>query len=211
MKLFNFKKDKKGFTLIETLVAVFMLSLSLVALLSLTSINLFSAKYANNDITANYLLQEVADYIRNDRDSNVFQKYDPNIHNWVEFLAKYGHPFSGASSLCFSNNGCQIEVINNKTATIENCNSGDNIFGSDSQMHCNIFYYNENADNGNFYTYSDPGNGARSNFKRQIRMRLDENNPNILNIEVNVEWLNGTLVKSRTLRFSLINWQHPTT
>ncbi len=60
-----------GFTLIETLVAVMLLSVAVVAPMSLASKSLGSAYYARDQITAFYLAQEAIEALRSIRDSQI--------------------------------------------------------------------------------------------------------------------------------------------
>ncbi len=62
---------QKGFTLIETLVAVMLLSVAVVAPMSLASRSLGSAYYARDQITAFYLAQEAIEALRSIRDSQI--------------------------------------------------------------------------------------------------------------------------------------------
>ncbi len=63
----------KGFTLIETMVAVSLLSLAIVAPMSLASQSLASAYYARDQVTASYLAQEGIEAVRSIRDANVLK------------------------------------------------------------------------------------------------------------------------------------------
>lgn len=197
MKKQNIQKNK-GFTLIETMIAVFILVIAMNALLGLISSNLFSARYAKNNIVANYLAQEVIDYIRNDRDSIAFQQIAEPSGGWANFQAKY--------SACFSDEGCEIEpakLANNiNVCTIPT--SGN--FGT---LDCKILNYDDNAYGNNFYTYENPNGSTPSNFKRQVKMSLNNTIPNAdeLDIKVTIEWKNGNLVRSQSSRVSLLNWQ----
>ena len=70
-KLMNnkkFFKNKSGFTLLETLVAIMLFVIALSALLALVRDSVTSATYTKNDVVATYLAQEGIDYIRNIRD-----------------------------------------------------------------------------------------------------------------------------------------------
>lgn len=58
-----------GFTLIETLVAISVLLISILAPLQIASQALFSSFYSRDEITAYYLAAEAIEYIRNTRDS----------------------------------------------------------------------------------------------------------------------------------------------
>ncbi len=62
---------KNGFTLIETLVAVTLLSVAIVAPVSLAARSLQSAYYARDQITASYLAQEAIESVRAVRDRNI--------------------------------------------------------------------------------------------------------------------------------------------
>ena len=64
-------KLQAGFTLIETLVAVMLLSVAVVAPMSLASKSLGSAYYARDQITAFYLAQEAIEALRSIRDSQI--------------------------------------------------------------------------------------------------------------------------------------------
>ncbi len=67
-------KDKyTGFTLIETLVAISLLTISIVAPISLTAQSLQSAYYARDQITAFYIAQEAIEAIRSVRDGQILQ------------------------------------------------------------------------------------------------------------------------------------------
>lgn len=65
------KTTSRGFTLVETLVAVMLLSIAVVAPMSLASKSLGSAYYARDQITAFYLAQEAIEAIRSIRDSQI--------------------------------------------------------------------------------------------------------------------------------------------
>ncbi len=60
-----------GFTLLETMVAVTLLAVAIVAPMSLTAQSLASAYYARDQITAFYLAQEGLEAVRNVRDNNI--------------------------------------------------------------------------------------------------------------------------------------------
>lgn len=64
------KIQNGGFTLIETLVAISLLTIAIVAPMTLTMQSLSSAFYARDQITASYLAQEALEGVRAVRDSN---------------------------------------------------------------------------------------------------------------------------------------------
>ena len=63
--------ERAGFTLIETLVAISLLTVAIVAPMTLTSKSLASAYYARDQITASYLAQEAIEAVRSVRDGNI--------------------------------------------------------------------------------------------------------------------------------------------
>lgn len=64
------KSTHKGFTLLETLVAVALLSISLAAPITVATQGLSSAFFAKDQVTAFYLAQEAVEYVRSVRDEN---------------------------------------------------------------------------------------------------------------------------------------------
>lgn len=63
----------KGFTLVETLVAISLLTIAIVAPMALTSQSLATAYYARDQITAFYLAQEAIEAVRAIRDGQILQ------------------------------------------------------------------------------------------------------------------------------------------
>lgn len=184
-----------GFTLIETMVAVFVLTIALSSLLTLTANSIFSARYARNEITANYLLQEAADYIRSDRDNTVF-KQNIGGPGWNIFIDKYGR---ATSSKCFSASGCYLEP-SDIASVPTGCPAG-------AGNTCPNLNYDETATNtsNDFYTYKSGAGIVPSIFNRKILMTLvgaDE-----LNATITMDWTNGNLARTRSLKVILLNWQ----
>lgn len=178
-----------GFTLVETLFAVFILTFVIVGLMTVVSSSLFSARYARDETTANYLLQEAIDYIRNDRDTTVFLSNSPS--GWTDFTTKYNS--------CIGGDGCYFDVLGE-------LNSGSNIKSCSSDT-CPYLYYSDSESDKPFYISDDGvGNSGRTvtKFKRKIviTLNLDE-----LIVTGTVSWKNGSIDQSRTLTTSLTNWQ----
>lgn len=203
MNIFYKKTNKRqlGFTLVETMIAIFILTLAMTSLLGLTSQGLFAARYSRNDITANYLLQEVADFVRNERDTIAFEQSGQG-GGWANFLETFGS--SIANSKCFSSKGCYFDLnnyANNTNLKVKTCDAKIS-FGKSK---CPLFYYDSNATDGSFYNY-DKNVGTPSNFKRKINFKINPNNPDEVYVTITVEWLNGSLAQSRSLYLSLLNW-----
>lgn len=73
---------KKGFTIVETLVAITILMIAIAGPLVVASKGLFGANLAKNQMTASYLAQESMEIVKNVRDNNL----DSGL-NWLNSLA----------------------------------------------------------------------------------------------------------------------------
>lgn len=74
----------QGFTLVETLVAVSIFSMSIVVLMSVLGGGISDTQYAKEKMMAGYLAQEGIEYARNVRDTNVLYDVSPQ-DGWNAF------------------------------------------------------------------------------------------------------------------------------
>ena len=185
-------KNNKGFTLIETMFAVLILTSAIASMMSVVANSLFTARYARDETTVNYLLQEVADFVRNDRDTTVFLDGSTGGTStiWNNFYLKY-------SNCTNESTGCYFDVFGDTTPKI--CSFGG----------CPYMYYNKNADTTPFYESSNIGNPdwVQTSFRRKIVFKLNPLNPNEIDVIVTIDWKNGGLDVSRSLEFSFMKWQ----
>ncbi|HEU0080675.1 MAG TPA: prepilin-type N-terminal cleavage/methylation domain-containing protein [Candidatus Paceibacterota bacterium] len=87
-----------GFTLVEAMVAISILSLAVTGPLVIAQKGISSAIYARDQITAYYLAQEAVEYVRNARDTNRIQG-----NPWLASLAACKQGASGGEA-------CQIDA-----------------------------------------------------------------------------------------------------
>jgi len=89
--------ERAGFTLIETLVAVTLLTVAIIAPMTLTTKSLAAAYYARDQITAFHLAQEAIEALRHRRDANILRiaKGGEQV-NMLDGLLEYadGKPFT---------------------------------------------------------------------------------------------------------------------
>ena len=102
-----------GFTFVETLVAIAVLLIAIVAPLSLVYQSLAASRVARNQITAIYLAQEAIEYIRATRDDNALSG-----SSWLYGLSE-----------CATTDGCMIDIPANDVSA---CSGGQ----------CSILQYN---------------------------------------------------------------------
>lgn len=78
------KVSAKGFTLIETLVAVFILLLALTGPIYIATLALRTSAGSRDGISARYLAEEVVEYIRNVRDTRVLDGVQYTPSEWAQ-------------------------------------------------------------------------------------------------------------------------------
>lgn len=88
-----------GFTLVESIVAIFILLIAIVMPMAVVARALFTANYAQDQITAVYLAQEGVELIRNVRDNNVLS----GGALWDQ----------GSLSGCYTESGCYVDSVHN--------------------------------------------------------------------------------------------------
>jgi len=133
-------KTHRGFTLIETFVAISVLLLALVGPLTIATRGLTSAAFARDQVAAYYLAQEAVELIRNKRDNNFLSGYE-----WTTGLDG-----------CFAASGCFVDSVNI-----------DPIFAQCSSSGC--LPLRKSLTTG-FYSYIPGSETALSPFTRTIHM-----------------------------------------
>jgi len=106
----TFAKAKGGFTLIETMVALTIITFAVLGPVSLASYSIKTSTSAKNNVIASFLAQDAMEYIKNWRDDNYFQG-----ENWLKDL----------DGPCANASGCRVDTTlpwGNNNA-IKNCPS----------------------------------------------------------------------------------------
>lgn len=174
MNYFN-NKNKKGFTLVEAMVAISILSLAVTGPLVIAQKGISSAIYAKDQITASYLAQEAMEFIKNTKDNVYAENFNEETpDDWL----------TGLSS-CLSEDGCVIDVIN---GDIEQC-----------EEECpKMKIYNIGLPSEEIYVYGYDENGTESNFTRIIK--IDESKEDEeAKISVEVSWRSSLLSTPRKI------------
>jgi len=172
-------KKKKGFTLLESIIAIAILLLSITAATTAVQTALSSSIFAKHQVISFFLAQEAVEYIKNTRDNNILQG-----QNWLN-----GYASSGSS--CFFGNVCTVD------ATLS---SGAFTFCSGGSGSCPLLRQSQSAP----YLYGYNGSWAPTGYRREIV--LSQVNANEITAIVNVTFTKGTVSKTITVRESIFNW-----
>ncbi len=160
----NISQNQKGFTLIETLLALFILTLSITGPVYIASVAFRNTIDSRDNITAQYLAEEVVEVIRNKRDKKLFTRAE--LVNWVSHV-----------NTCNVNSPCHMEK-DSSDYTFTNCTGG-----------CPNISFNPTN---NFNVYGDKGEVNKSKFIREFYIE-DESVSNTNEIVgkklvVNIKW-----------------------
>ena len=181
MKNFN-KQSNRGFTMIEMLIAVFIFTLSLAALMTISARGLRAANQAQKQVTADYLALESIEGIRNMRDSALLT--GDGVNTWEDL---------------FDNNDCWSDqdqgLVSGCAIVYGPAPSSEMLLYPCSGNGCSIFY-NEGS-----YVYRQFEGGVPSGtyrdtgFDREIQFSQIPGNIRELVVTVIVTWGNNDRVE----------------
>lgn len=184
------KKDLRvGFTLLETLVAISILTVSIAGAFSVAQNGLSSTIIARDQIIAFQLAQEAIEFVKNVRDNNTYEG-----EHWLANLRTACKEESG-------NVGCKINVrAPNLNLAIQPCGN----LGS-----CKVF-----KDTDGFYIQSNAIGGLTSTvFTRVIKLEpvpvtTTLSNSRQAKIIVTMSWTKGLTTKTFTVTEYIFDWQN---
>ncbi|QQR82866.1 hypothetical protein IPJ70_02035 [Candidatus Campbellbacteria bacterium] len=167
-----------GFTFIETVVAIAVLVVSVVAPLSLASQGLRTARLARDQVIANYLGQEVVEFVRYRRDTNAIN----NTVDWLKGLED-----------CMDGSSCAVDIPN------------DTVISCSTKGACSFLQFKEST--GTYgYSGNDKSGWADTKFKRSVT--ITETTPDTeASITVTITWDDVLVHRTYVLHEKLFNWQ----
>ncbi len=183
---------RRGFTLIETLIALSIFSVSILGLMLVLAQGISDTTYAKKKHTAAYLAQEGIEYIRNIRDTYVLYYSATGPVGWIAFNTKMTEP----SASCDEVNGCYFDDqdldYNNNTQPITG------IYMIACGATCANLLYDSFSGKYNYLLGEDSG------FTRKIQVVTI--NANETKVFSTVYWIQGSGTYHLTFSESLFNW-----
>lgn len=170
-------KNNRGFTLIETLVAISVLIVAVVVPLRIVSQSVKSATYNRERLTAVYIAQEGLELMHQKRDNDALSTYTD----------KWGWVATSTNAGCGNPSGCSIEPTDGSYQTCL------------STSPCKI-YFDDNV--GNIIYTHDTG-ASVTPFHRSIRV-FSYTNPNSVKVTSVVTWRSSYL--GRDVSVALDTW-----
>jgi prepilin-type N-terminal cleavage/methylation domain-containing protein len=192
------KNNNGGFTLIETVVAILILSLSIGALLTLSAGGFFSVRYARNQIVADNLAQEALEYIRNTRDTAFIQGT-----SWDTWLTTLNVDTGGnqvalsTPSGCFDTDGCIVDVYD-VLVKIRACTATCAV----TVLYPDEGFYGYEAGD---YPFSGGTSPIQTTYQRKIVVTRPSSPDQVL-VTAIITWQNGSTTKTISQSLMMSNW-----
>lgn len=168
-------KNSGGFTLVETLIAISVLSLSVLATFGAVQNGLRYSGITKDQITAFFLIQEGMEYVKNIRDENDLNNLGGNPRSWLYGMA------AAAGDPCYFGKTCQLDL--NNSPTWKTCSGG---FGT-----CDLIYTDATT---GAMGYNNGWNATT--YRREIQFSTVVGNSSEIRLTINVSWTNRGQNKS---------------
>jgi prepilin-type N-terminal cleavage/methylation domain-containing protein len=177
-------KYKAGFTVLESIVAISILSLSISGAFSAVQQSLSQSIMSKDEVKAFYLAQEAVEAIRNKRDTNYLNIVNSGGGSWLAGITDLAN--------CPFDKVCMVDAYPNPP-TFTLCG---NEWGS-----CPVMKQDLNSSF--MYNYAL---GSDTNFKREIQIEQVPGNPDEIAIIVKISWSKGIINREFKIKTFLSNW-----
>ncbi len=175
---------RAGFTILEAIVAIAILSLSISGSFSAVQKSLSESIIAKDEIKAFYLAQEAVEIIRNKRDVNQLNKINNGSGNWLAGISE------NVVDPCYFGKICQVDVIP-IPPSLTYC-------GSSSWGSCPVLNQDPAT---SLYSY---GAYPATDFKREVK--IESINAYEIAVIVRVSWTKGLISREFKVKTFLFNW-----
>jgi prepilin-type N-terminal cleavage/methylation domain-containing protein len=181
-------QTKRGFTIIETLVAVMILVFAITGPMVFASQALKSAYYARDQVIAFYLSQEAIELIKNARDNNSLARCD----EWLECTEVVD--LSG----CIDQY-CVVGLDEAAEVYVDSC-------GSNPET-CEFLKRNPDDLGTPQYAYTNDTEWIDSQYQRLIRINtIDGREGREVEVVITIVWQTGLTEREFTVRENITNW-----
>ena len=190
-------KDKKGFSIIEVLVWIFVFSLWITSVYAIILSTLKLNDYNENYIISSNLAREQIELFRNIRDSNYKNIKPYNLKNpsWSSY--EYSDKFEYDKKYTIENNYSSTANFPIKVESI------DDFWEWEWQLNNKMRHYTLCLDSENRYTHSCPLNNKKTEFYKYISIEKPKYNDTSWS-EINIE--NSILIRSKVIWYK--KWYH---
>ncbi len=189
---------EKGFTLLETLVAIFILTLSITGPVYIASVAFHNTIDSRDNISAQYIAEEVVEVIRNKRDKYTLINADASA--WLTNIMGNVNCVNDEGNVI---NKCIVmrDTSIDESYTFETCSSDGCQYIS--------FDPEEKDPEGNGAVYGKARGTTFSKFKREFYFETSSNRPGEAVLTVNIKWEDKGRPKIYTLteRLYSINYK----
>jgi prepilin-type N-terminal cleavage/methylation domain-containing protein len=188
----NFFKKNKGFTLVESLVAISILSLSILSTFTVVQSSLKSSSISKDQIIAFYLAQDVMEWIKNKRDNNALDAVNGGSNTWLTGISALETDACWYGGGLTAQKTCEIDTTTN---TITTCPGAV----------CNFL---RNDPVTNKYGYS--GGWTVSQYKRSVQLtKIIEVPPTSdeVKVTITITWANRGVPQTFQISQTLFNRQ----
>lgn len=182
----NKLKRNNGFTLVETLVAISILSISIAATFTAVQNGIQNSTEARDQTVAFFLAQEAVEYIKNMRDQNALNSINGGANNWLTGISDL------ASDPCYFGKVCRVDAITQNTSY---CGMAFDT--------CSVL--NQNSTSG-LFSYTSGSGWNTTVFKRELRFREVVPNEEV-EITVRMSWSSRWGTKSFQITALVFNRQ----
>lgn len=187
---FSHNSSERGFTIIETLVALTIFTMAITGMLVLTGQGVLGTSYAKNRLTAGFLAQEAIELFRYARDTTILN--NPST-GWDTYIVPFANGNCQEGSV-----GCAIDtriLVSNDPAqmflNIVSCASAS----------CTLYYDDTTG------SYSNQVLGTPTVFTRSITVSpVSFGTSQFVRVTATVSWKEGSGTRSLSATENLFDW-----
>ncbi len=180
------KNKNSGFTLVEMLVAVFILLIALVAAFTAAQRSIFASLNARDQVIAFYLTQEAFELVKNIRDSNI------QANNQIGTAWRNGFNGTGGPN-CLNPNFCTID-FNADEPVVAQCDP-------DTTGDCLVYQHKDEG----YYGHSSDSDWNPTNLERYFT--FEDVDAHEIKVTVTTKWKVGVFPRSFSVNEYITKWR----